>query len=108
MTPVGNALLVVPLMCVGFVACGAARVPPPAPISAEPAPSVEQATGDAARPSISAEACDANGGSVVGDIGDGAIHRPDYRCMNGAKPTASIQAAPSGPIAIEGSVCCPR
>jgi len=108
MTRLNQAVLVVSVVCVGVIACGGAAVPPPAPISAEPATAVEPATGLAARPSISAEACEANGGSVVGDIGDGAIHRPEYRCVNGAEPTASIQAAPGGPIAIEGSVCCPR
>jgi len=45
---------------------------------------------------------------LVGDIGDGAIHRPEYRCPNGAKPSGSISAAAGGPLAIEGSVCCPR
>ena len=58
--------------------------------------------------SLSAEACEASGGALVGDIGDGAIHRPEYRCPNGAKPTGSIRAAEGAAIAVEGSVCCPR
>jgi hypothetical protein len=62
----------------------------------------------AARPTLTAQACEASGGVLVGDIGDGAIHRPEYRCPNGAKPSGSIGAAEGGPMAIEGSVCCPR
>ncbi len=78
----------------------------PLPVSSAEPPSAPGE--EAARPSITAEACEANGGSVVGDIGDGAIHRPEYRCVNGAKPTANISSPAGGPIAIEGSVCCPR
>lgn len=92
-----------------FVACGASQ---PAPIGPSFAPDSGTTPGapteDAARPSITANACEANHGSVVGDIGDGAIHRPEYRCVNGAKPTANISADPGGPTALEGSVCCPR
>jgi hypothetical protein len=59
------------------------------------------------RPQITAEACEAEGGKVVGDIGDGAIHRPDYRCPDsGEEPIGSIAADPAGPTAIEGAVCC--
>jgi len=57
---------------------------------------------------LTAEACEAGGGAIVGDIGDGAIHRAEYRCPNGAKPSGSIRALGAGPIAVEGSVCCPR
>lgn len=96
----------------GIVGCGGstppAQQPPaePTPAGSEPLPGA----GDepTKRASISAQQCEANGGSVVGDIGDGAIHRPDYRCANGAKPTANISAPEGGPIAIEGSICCPR
>jgi len=77
----------------------------PEPVAAVPP---ESSAGEAARPTLSAQECEASGGSVVGDIGDGAIHRPEYRCANGAKPSGSIRAAEGGPIAIEGSVCCPR
>ncbi len=65
---------------------------------------------DAPAPSttMTAEACEAQGGKVVGDIGDGAIHRPGYTCPEGgAPPLGTISAAPDGPVAIEGSVCCP-
>lgn len=83
------------------LACGGQQPPPNAPSEPEPKPAPE-------RPSLTAEACEAGGGVVVGDIGDGAIHRPEYRCANGASPTGSIHAAEGGPIAIEGSVCCPK
>lgn len=59
----------------------------------------------AERPSLTAAECEAKGGRVVGDIGDGAIHRPDYTCEGGQPPIASIGAG-DGPIAVEGSVCC--
>ncbi len=65
-----------------------------------PAPAAE-------RPSLTAAECEAKAGRVVGDIGDGAIHRPDYTCEGGQPPLGSIRAEGDGPIAIEGSVCCP-
>src|SRR5687768_12912401 len=72
------------------------ETPPPAP------------TNDAAeRPGITAAACEAQGGKVVGDIGDGAIHRPEYKCAeSGEAPIGSIIPEAGGPVAIEGSVCC--
>ena len=42
----------------------------------------------------------AKGGNVVGDIGDGAIHRPEYRCPSGSPPIGRIA------LGVEGSVCC--
>ncbi len=57
---------------------------------------------------LTAEACEASGGTVVGDIGDGAIHRPDYRCPSGSPPSGTIRAAEGAPMAVEGSVCCPK
>jgi hypothetical protein len=86
-------------------ACGGSHSPArapaeePTPSSAEPAPQ---------RAELTAEACEAGGGSVVGDIGDGAIHRADYRCPSGAAPSGNIRPAEGGPIAVEGSVCCPK
>jgi hypothetical protein len=53
------------------------------------------------RPEMSVEACEGAGGTVVGDIGDGAVHRPEYRCADGQEPMGRV---PSG---IEGAVCCP-
>gem|GEM_PF-1043876 len=91
-------------------ACGGRQAPPDAPPASEPAPptSALPSEGAPARPAVTAQACEAGGGRVVGDIGDGAIHRPEYRCANGALPTGSIRADAGGPIAIEGSVCCPK
>jgi hypothetical protein len=101
------------LTWIGFVACGGSQSPPEAPTeaesvpvpAAEPAPSSTEAT---ARPELTAEACETSGGKVVGDIGDGAIHRADYRCPSGAEPSGSIRAPEGGPMGVEGSVCCPQ
>lgn len=67
-----------------------------------PAPS-----SDAGRPSMTTAECEAKSGHVVGDIGDGAIHRPDYTCEGGQPPIGTIRPAGDEPIAVEGSVCCP-
>lgn len=61
-----------------------------------------------ARAELSAEDCENQGGHVLGDIGDGATQRPDYVCPAGGAPLGSILPAPGGPIAVEGSVCCPK
>lgn len=79
---------------------------------AEPAPTTAETEAEpppspAERPQLTAEDCTAQGGTVVGDIGDGAIHRPDYRCPGGAEPSATITSSGGGAIAVEGSVCCP-
>lgn len=70
---------------------------------ADPVPT----TTTAERPSLSEAECTQQGGVVVGDIGDGAIHRPDYTCESGSPPLGTIVAEPGGPMGIEGSVCCP-
>lgn len=96
-----------------LVACGGSRSAPESPIDAaaepkpadEPAPSSSEAP---ARAEVTAEACEAGGGTVVGDIGDGAIHEPDYQCPSGAAPSGNIRAPEGGPVAVEGSVCCPK
>jgi hypothetical protein len=82
---------------------GAAEEPKSAP---EPAPSEGEDASE--RPAVTAPECEAGGGVVVGDIGDGAIHRPEYRCPSGAPPSGSIRAAEGGPMGVEGSVCCPK
>ena len=95
-----------------FVLGGCGGTSAPAQSQTAPQPSGESTAGSspdgATRPTLTAQQCEANGGSVVSDIGDGAIHRPEYRCANGAKPSGSIAAPAGGPIAIEGSVCCPH
>lgn len=60
-----------------------------------PAPAVSE------RETLTPEDCEARGGEVVGDIGDGAIHQPDYVCPSGQPPMGDI------PLGVEGSVCCP-
>ncbi|MCA9687786.1 MAG: hypothetical protein KC457_36845 [Myxococcales bacterium] len=59
------------------------------------------------RPKLSRAECEAKGARVVGDIGDGAIHRPDYVCESGEAPIATIAPGEGEPIATEGEVCCP-
>jgi hypothetical protein len=74
--------------------------PPPSSENQPPAPVSE-------RPALTTAECEAKNGQIVGDIGDGAIHRPDYTCANGQPPLGSITPAEGGPVATEGSVCCP-
>jgi hypothetical protein len=99
------------LASLGILACGGAQPEPVAPTDKSPGPAAEPSgasTTGASRPELTAQACEASGGTVVGDIGDGAIHRADYMCPNGVAPSGSIRAPEGGPIAIEGSVCCPK
>ena len=46
-------------------------------------------------------------GVVVGDIGNGAVFQPDYRCeSNGQPPVAVVIPTADEPIATDGEVCC--
>ncbi len=92
----------------GLLATGCATKAPADP-TGEAAPPTKEAPASTAaeRPAMTAAECEASGGRVVGDIGDGAIHRPDYTCEGGKPPTGSVRAAEGEPVAIEGSVCCP-
>jgi hypothetical protein len=105
-------LLVVSVSAFGLVACGGSPAQAQAPSGASAESSADPAQGPRQDPplrtTLTADACEASGGTIVGDIGDGAIHRPEYRCPNGAKPSGSIRAPEAGAIAVEGSVCCPR
>ena len=84
-----------------LIACGGKQAAQPAPpTAAEPAPGAERKT-------LAQAECESAGGTVVGDIGDGATHRPDYVCPSGKAPLGNV-AASGGGIAIEGQVCCPR
>lgn len=65
------------------------------PIEDPPLPMAPQ------RPEMTVEECEGQGATVVGDIGDGAIHREDYVCPSGAAPIGSVA------LGVEGSVCCP-
>ncbi|MCR9143951.1 MAG: hypothetical protein NXI24_17020 [bacterium] len=61
------------------------------------------------RATLSEEECLARKGKIMGDPGDGRIHRPSYRCPNGRPPLGSIRYDETGDmIPVEGSVCCPR
>jgi hypothetical protein len=71
-------------------------------------PSTGERVGSHEREALTREQCEARAGHVVGDIGDGATHRPDYTCPGGKPPLGDIVPPAGGPIAIEGSVCCPR
>lgn len=109
------------LLCVGLAlgaaACGGGQAPAAtattpesaAPASTTPTPvaSAEAPADAAADAPLTAARCEAAGGKVVGDIGNGAIHRPDYRCASGKAPLGKVVAEAGKPVAIEGSVCCP-
>lgn len=82
--------------------CGKKGEAPGTAAPTEPAPSA-----GSERPTLTNAECEAKGGRIVGDIGDGAIHRPDYTCEGGQPPIASIRAVEGEPVPIEGSVCCP-
>lgn len=60
-----------------------------------------------AKPTLTQAQCEAQSGHVVGDIGDGAVHRPDYVCPSGKPPVGTIAPEAGAPMAVEGSVCCP-
>ena len=96
------------LVALATFGCGPDKDAPPTTTPTDaPAPSSDDGAGlppdvqTAERPATTAEQCEADGGTVVGDIGDGAIHRPEYRCENGEEPTGRIEQG------VEGSVCCP-
>lgn len=55
---------------------------------------------------LTAAACVREGGQVVGDIGDGAIYQPEFRCESGLPPLFSVVTLKGEPFSIEGSVCC--
>jgi hypothetical protein len=56
---------------------------------------------------LTPEACEASGGQVMGDPGNGVVHGPEYRCPSGAAPSGTILTAEGEPFGIEGAVCCP-
>ncbi len=58
------------------------------------------------RKAITAGACEGGGGQVIGDPGDGSVHRAGFRCPNGEPPLGVIGSEPDEPIMIEGAVCC--
>jgi hypothetical protein len=99
---IGRAPLLVWWMC--WMGCSA---PPAAPARAPASAPAPEAT-ETERQELTSEQCEAQGGEVVGDIGDGATRRPGYLCPGGKPPTGNIAAPEGGPMPIEGAVCCPR
>lgn len=92
------AILIISVLAVVTAGCGGKQ--------ATPAPTSEQPQ-SATRPAMTRAECTAAGGEVVGDIGDGAVHRPDYRCpRSGEPPIGTITAEAGQPMAVEGAVCC--
>jgi hypothetical protein len=100
------------LVALFLVGCSTSGAPPesPAPETPDtPAPETADTPVPAGgRERLSAQDCEKKGGSVVGDIGDGATQRPDYRCPSGGAPLGDIVAPEAGPMGVEGSVCCPK
>lgn len=79
----------------------------PACEKSQPGSQPPTSEGGGAKPELTASACEARGGTVIGDIGDGAVHRPNYTCeSNGQAPLGTIVPEDGGPVAVEGSVCC--
>ena len=97
--PIHTICLAIALVLAG---CGSSQPPPPSPPTDEPAKPAPE------RKSLAQPECEAQGGTVVGDIGDGATQRPDYVCPSGKPPLGNIAPPAGGPMAVEGSVCCPR
>jgi hypothetical protein len=91
-----NKICVVSVLA-GLLACGSPSKPEPG--TAKPPISAGDGHESHERPEMTVEECSAQG-TVVGDIGDGAVHRPDYLCPNGEPPIGTV------PQGIEGSVCC--
>jgi hypothetical protein len=59
------------------------------------------------REEISRQECENRGGQVIGDIGDGRIHRADFVCeTDGEPPIATVVPLEGEPISTEGEVCC--
>jgi hypothetical protein len=86
---------------VALAGCATSQPPAQAPPTHDPVNAPE-------RKALTQEQCEAQAGQVVGDIGDGATHRPDYLCPSGKPPRGDIVSPAGGPVATEGSVCCPR
>jgi hypothetical protein len=75
---------------------------------ASQAPTDDSSKGVSERKTLAQPECEAQGGTVVGDIGNGAIHRPGYLCPSGKPPLGTIVPRAGEPIPVEGSVCCPK
>jgi hypothetical protein len=87
-------------LAVALAGCGPGKPPAQNPPAADSSKGAE-------RKALGQEECQAQGGTVVGDIGDGATHRADYVCPSGKPPLGNIAPPTTGPMAVEGAVCCP-
>jgi hypothetical protein len=96
--------LVAPFLAV-WVGCGSSSSSPSQGNALAEAP---QHAGAGGRPKLTSAQCEAQGGSIVNDIGNGAIHQPDYVCPSGKPPLGDVTSPPDGPRPVEGAVCCPR
>ncbi len=88
------------ILLLSLTACAAQVADQPRAVSTSP--------GLGATPGMpmSVEECDAAGGRVVGDIGDGRVYRSGYLCDNGEAPLGTISYRDGEPIATDGAVCC--
>lgn len=88
------------LMLSGLTACVTKVSDQPRVVSASPG------LGSMPGMLMSVEECGAAGGRVIGDIGDGRVHRADYLCDTGDAPLGTIIYKDGEPITTEGAVCC--
>jgi hypothetical protein len=88
---------------IAVVLAGCGGSPPP-----QGSPTDKPVMGTPEHKALTQEECQAQGGSVVGDIGNGATQRPDYVCPSGGPPLGNVAPPAGGPMAVEGAVCCPR
>jgi hypothetical protein len=98
-----SPLLLFSVICV-LGACSSAPAADETPKTDAPAPTATDVASavppHGARREISQDDCTAKGGTLVGDIGDGATHKPEFRCPSGSPPIGNV------PLGVEGSVCC--
>jgi hypothetical protein len=87
------------VFAVVLAGCVSSQPPPPGSSTSDPV--------EGGRHALSEAECKAQGGSVVGDIGDGATHRSDYVCASGKPALGDIALPEQGPFLVEGAVCCP-
>ncbi len=71
------------------------------------APEVKEAFAPS-RPALYRQDCLDAGANIIGDIGDGRIHRQDYLCPNNQPPLGTIIYSDGEAMPIEGEVCCGR
>lgn len=88
------------LMILSLFACSTPGVQAPTARSELPGLGAKRST------QMTSEECSEANGVVVGDIGDGRIHRSDYLCENGDIPLGAIVPSEGEPISVEGAVCC--